>query len=134
MTKNYEQIKKRVEAYFLSRLTPKTDKDGKPVLDENGDPVMVSARPMTVTGLTLAIGLTSRDELNTFKSKKTRALIREALMKIEESAEEKLFTKEYFNGAKLFLEVNLNRWRSDGEEDFEGSELLGESGCAEWSQ
>ncbi|MBQ9544300.1 MAG: hypothetical protein IJV00_04150 [Clostridia bacterium] len=134
MTKNYEQIKKRVEAYFLSRLTPKTDKDGKPVLDENGDPVMVSARPMTVTGLTLAIGLTSRDELNTFKSKKTRALIREALMKIEESAEEKLFTKEYFNGAKLFLEVNFNRWRSDGEEDFEGSELLGESGCAEWSQ
>lgn len=134
MTKNHDHVKNRVEAYFLSRLSPKTDKDGKPVLDENGEPVMVSARPLTVTGLTLALGLSSRDELFSFKSKKTRALIRTALMKIEESAEEKLFTKEYFNGAKLFLEVNFNRWRADGEPGFEGGELLGESGCAEWSQ
>ena len=134
MTKNFESVKKRLEEYFLSRLSPKTEKDGRPVLDENGEPVMVSSRPLTVTGLTLALGLSSRDELFSFKSKKTKALIRTALMKIEESAEEKLFTKEYFNGAKLFLEVNFNRWRTDGEQGFEGGELLGESGCEQWSQ
>ena len=50
---------------------------------------------------------------------------------IEENAEEKLFSKDTFHGAKLFLETNFKRWRGEGEE-LEGDTGLGV--CTLWAE
>lgn len=134
MTKGYQELKEKIDAYFDSRMSVKTDKNGQPVTDGSGKPVTVCDKPLTVTGLTLALGLSDRNELFGFRSRGCRELISRALMIIEDSAEEKLFTKEYFNGAKLFLEVNFDRWKKNAGQESDPADILGESGCDKWSK
>lgn len=75
--------------------------------------------PCTVTGLALALGLESREELYLFKEKEKRRLINRALLRIEEYAEERLFSKEGFSGIKMYLITNFERWqdKNEGETD-----------------
>ena len=56
------------------------------------------------------------EELEEIRDPKIRVLVDRALLKIEESAEEKLFQKDLFQGTKLFLATNFPRWQNAAEQ------------------
>ena len=115
-----KELRTRINAYFNSRLVEECDKNGEPLFDKNGKKIMKTSAPYTLTGLALALGLDSRQALFEFEDKEMQRLVKMAVMRVEEYAEERLFSKEAFSGIKLFLSVNFERWRdSDEEEDEE---------------
>ena len=124
-----EYVTKKICGYFASRRVERRNGEGEVMLGKGGE-VLYDERPCTVTGLALALGFSSREEFSSVKNKKIKALIDRALLKIEESAEEKLFSKENFHGAKLFLETNFERWRGEGVS--ETAEGLGV--CTLWAE
>ncbi len=126
------ELKKRVDGYFESRLSPVTDKNGIPVTDENGKIIKKISLPYTLTGLALAVGCESRDELFSFDDPEMNRYMKMSVMKVEEYAEERLFNKEAFSGVKLFLAVNFDRWREGTETSDEDSYELPE-GIRGWT-
>ena len=124
-----ETATEKISAYFASRRVEKRNGEGEVLLGKNGE-IQYEEKPCTVTGLALALGL-SREELFEMKDKKIRALVDRALLKIEESAEEKLFCKDTFHGAKLFLENNFKRWQDAGQDSFEPQDL---GVCSLWAE
>ncbi len=123
-------MKEKLEAYFDSRRVVKRDPDGQVIVSKTGE-ILYEERPCTVTGLALALGMTSREELEQVGDKKVKALIDRALLKIEESAEEKLFFKDTAGGAKLFLATNFRRWSQNVTEE-SGPISLGV--CSVWAE
>ena len=111
-----ETVKKRIQAYFESRKVPRRGAEGEILLGKGGE-ILFDERPCTVTGLALALGFSQREELEGIKNKKIKALVNRALLRIEEYAEEKLFFKDTFHGAKLFLEANYKRWQGEVAEE-----------------
>lgn len=111
-----ELAKKRIQDYFASRKREKRGSDGEVLLGKGGE-VLYEEFPCTVTGLALALGFSTREGLESVKNKKIKALLDRALLRIEEQAEEKLFSKDTFQGAKLFLESNFKRYRAEGGEE-----------------
>lgn len=78
--------------------------------------------PPTVSGLAMALGFSSREELLGYGGKDScRKLIDKALLKIEDFAESRLFDKGQYSGAKFFLEGNFKGW--DGGRDNEADTL-----------
>lgn len=123
-----EEIRLLLREYFRSRRVEKRGADGNPVVDKSGAPLW-EERPSTVTGLAFALGFSAREEMLAVKNKKIKALIDRALLRIEEEAEEKLFSKDSFQGAKFFLCHNFKRWQ-EGEE-----ERISDLGiCSEWAE
>ena len=58
--KNKEQIEEMIEQYFKScEGEILKDRDGEPVFNKYGQPVIVNQRPPTVTGLALALDSTT---------------------------------------------------------------------------
>ncbi len=121
------ELKKRVDGYFESRLAPVTDKNGVPITDECGKIIKKVSLPYTLTGLALAVGCESRDELFTFEDPEMNRFMKMSVLKVEEYAEERLFNKEAFSGVKLFLAVNFDRWRDGADTCDEDSYELPES-------
>ena len=109
-----EQVTQRICAYFDSRKIERRNQEGDVMIGKGGE-VLYEEKPCTVTGLALALGFSRREEIFSIKNKKIKALVNRALSRIEENAEEKLFSKDTFHGAKIFLEVNFERWRGEGE-------------------
>lgn len=122
--------KKMLAGYFRSRRVEKRDSDGNFLMGKDGA-ILYEEKPCTVTGIALALGLESREELELIKDKKIKALVGRALLKVEESAEEKLFSKETSAGAKLFLSVNFKRY-AEKEEGQNGQVSLGV--CSVWAE
>ena len=119
-----DEVQKRIDAYFESRYGPVLDRNHNPVCDSDGNYIYEIVRPPTLSGLALAIGLDSREELTLFTAN-TAILrdVRRAMLRVEEYAEEKLFSKESnTTGIKLYLAVNFKRW--SGEEVTDESEEL----------
>ncbi|MEA4833389.1 MAG: hypothetical protein VB118_12340 [Oscillospiraceae bacterium] len=115
---NYKKLKKLSEAYFKSRIVPVRDKNGAIIQD------MSDKLPYTVTGYCCAIGLSGTEEITNINNPKCMQLVKRSLLLIESYAEERLFNKDSFSGAKLFLEINFPRWSkaaasSDEESDDE---------------
>ena len=100
-----------IHSYFLSRVVPKLDKNGEICRNREGEP-LYEEKPCTVSGLVRALGLSRREELDEIRDPKIRVLVDRALLRIEESAEEKLFQKDLFQGTKLFLATNFPRWQN----------------------
>jgi len=123
-----EVVKKRICAYFDSRRVEKRDQEGNVLLSKGGE-VLYDEKPYTVTGLALALGFSDRDALFGIRNKKIKVLIDRALLRIEEYAEEKLFCKDTFHGAKLFLEANYKRWQGE-----ETQEIAGLGVCTQWAE
>lgn len=66
-----EQIEGLIEAYFKKcEGEILKDDDGEVVFDKSGHPVMIGARPPTVTGLALALGFNTRTSLLNYQGKK----------------------------------------------------------------
>ncbi|MBR5459374.1 MAG: hypothetical protein IKV53_00780 [Clostridia bacterium] len=129
--KNARELEKRIDKYFKSRLREQIGKNGEVVLDSHGKPIKNQDIPFTLTGLALALGLDSREALYSFEDEEMQRLVRRAVMRIEEYAEERLFSKDSFSGVKLFLTVNFDRWQDNGE-SVEDEYLLPEE-AKKWS-
>jgi hypothetical protein len=70
------------------------------------------SKPLTITGLALALGFNSRQALLNYQNKQEfNDTIVRAKAKVEQYAEERLFDKEGANGAKFSLANNFDGWR-----------------------
>lgn len=124
-----EEMQIQIDKYFMAcEGHLYTDKDGIAILDKYGQPVIIGAKPPTVTGLSLAIGFRSRqalinymnrdkaqagdddelaaDDFKTFYDTLTRAKAR-----IEEYNETRLYDRDGVNGAKFSLVNNFKSWK-----------------------
>ena len=131
--RNINEIKKRVEEYFDSRLIPVIDKNGCVQRDENGRIIKKVGLPYTLTGLALAVGLDSREALFRFDDPEIDRFLKMSAMKVEEYAEERLFSKEAFSGVKLFLSVNFDRWKDMEYNDEEACDYTLPDAFGRWS-
>lgn len=111
--KTKEEIQEKIDAYFEEcKGTPLTDKDGMPIYDKNGIELRVGVRPLTITGLALALGFNSRQALLNYQAKKEfHDTIMRAKARVECYAEERLYDKDGANGAKFSLANNFEGWR-----------------------
>lgn len=130
--KTLNELKKRVKEYFESRLAPVTDKNGIPMTDADGEIIKKVALPYTLTGLALAVGCESREEMFAFKKEEMNRFMKMSAMRVEEYAEERLFNKEAFSGVKLFLAVNFDRW-GGGESDVSDDDYEIPDSVKEWT-
>jgi hypothetical protein len=113
MYKTKEEIQEKIDAYFEScKGEILRDAEGNPMLDKWGSPVMVGAKPLTITGLALALGFTSRRALLNYQDKEEFVhTITRAKAMVEQYAEERLFDKDGANGAKFSLANNFEGWK-----------------------
>lgn len=120
-----------MDAYFQGcRGEPLYNEEGDPVLDKQGLPIMVNARPPTVSGLALALGFTGRRELLCYRGKKIyRDTVERAKLRVEEYCESQLFDKDRRQGAEFALRSNFHWGREEDDnkkkaEDSSGGVIL----------
>jgi hypothetical protein len=88
------------------------DDEGNPYLDKNGNPITYDRKPLTITGLALALGFNSRQTLLNYQGKaEFMDTITRAKAFVERYAEERLYDKDGANGAKFSLSNNFEGWR-----------------------
>lgn len=100
-----EEMQEKIDAYFAS-CEPELlrDGDGTPMLNKNGEPVYVGGRPMTIQGLALALGFTSRQSLLNYKAKREFVdTVTRARLRVEQYAAERLFDQDAQRGAQFTL-------------------------------
>lgn len=112
-----EEIQERIDAYFEEcKGEILFDSDGNPMVDKYGNVIRVGVRPLTITGLALALGFNSRQALLNYQAKdEFHDTILRAKAKVERYAEERLFDKDGANGAKFSLANNFDGWREKKE-------------------
>lgn len=94
------------------------DDDGVPVLNKYGEPVIINAKPPTITGLALAIGFNSRQALLNYQDNKDfNDTVTRAKSIVEAYAEARLFDKDGANGAKFSLANNYKGWAEKSQID-----------------
>lgn len=108
-----EEIQEKIDAYFEEcKGTVLTDKDGVLMLDKYGMPIVINAKPLTITGLAIALGFNSRQTLLNYQDKEEfMDTITRAKAIVEQYAEERLFDKDGANGAKFSLANNFEGWK-----------------------
>lgn len=108
-----EEMQEKIDAYFEKcEGTVLNNANGEVVLDKYGDPVVVGRKPLTITGLALALGFNSRQALLNYQAKdEFNDTIMRAKAVVEQYAEERLFDKDGANGAKFSLANNFAGWK-----------------------
>ena len=106
------EMQAKIDAYFNSCYGEYiTDDEGNLMTDKHGHPVMSKPRPLTITGLALALGFNGRQALLNYEDKdEFMDTIKRAKAKVEQYAEERLFDKDGVNGAKFNLSNNFKGW------------------------
>lgn len=124
--KTKEEIQEKIDAYFEScKGTVRYDDDGNVLIDKFGRPVIFDERPLTITGLALALGFNSRQTLLNYQGKKEfMDTIMRAKAQVEQYAEERLFDKDGANGAKFSLANNFEGWKEKQQIDADVSTEL----------
>ena len=117
--KSVQDMERKIKKYFKDcegRVLK--DKGGEILRDKHGEPMIISARPPTITGLALALGFNSRQSLLNYQAKKEfMDTITRAKSRVECYTEERLFDKEGANGAKFSLRNNFKGWKENPEND-----------------
>lgn len=110
-----EAMQEAIDRYFADcEGQPLTDDNGKVLLNKYGEPVIIGARPLTVTGLALALGFTSRRALLDYQGRgKYKEVVEAAKLRIENYAEMRLYDKDGCNGARFNLQNNFRNWDAD---------------------
>ncbi len=120
-----EEMQVKIEQYFKDcegRILK--DADGQTVYDKYGYPLVVDRKPLTITGLALALGFNSRQALLNYQAKaEFNDTILRAKARVEQYAEERLFDKDGANGAKFSLANNFEGWKEKREIDANISKL-----------
>lgn len=114
--KSVSAMQKAIDAYFKKcEGTPFIDDDGNAVRDKNGIPVIINAKPPTITGLALALGFTGRQALIDYQNRpEFTDTITRAKARCEEYAESRLYDRDGANGAKFSLGCNFG-WKETSE-------------------
>lgn len=122
--KTKEEIQEKIYAYFKAcEGEILKDKDGNPMLNKWGKPIIFRQRPPTVTGLALALGFTTRDGLLYYQGKKEFAdTITRAKTRVEEYTEQRLFDKDGSNGAQFSLRNNFSGWNEHSKSELDEQE------------
>lgn len=117
--KTVEEMQEKIEAYFKDcRGHVLLDDDGYAITDKHGKPIILDEKPLTVTGLALALGFNSRQTLLNYQGKpEFMDTIMRAKARVECYAEERLFDKDGANGAKFSLANNFEGWKEKREID-----------------
>lgn len=125
MYKNKEEIQEKIDAYFEEcKGKILTDNDGNIITDKYGEAVYIDKKPLTITGLALALGFNSRQSLLNYQGKEEFVdTITRAKAKVEQYAEERLFDKNGANGAKFSLANNFEGWKEKQEIEAKVSKL-----------
>ena len=112
-----EEIQEKIDAYFEEcKGRVLRNDDDSIARDKYGLPVIVDARPPTITGLALALGFTSRQALLNYQAKDEFVdTITRAKSRVECYAEERLYDKDGANGAKFNLANNFEGWKEKKE-------------------
>lgn len=111
--KTKEEIQEKIDQYFEEcKGTVVFDTEGNPLIDKYGEVVVKDKRPLTITGLALALGFNSRQALLNYQGRKEfNDTITRAKAIVEQYAEERLFDKDGANGAKFSLANNFEGWK-----------------------
>ena len=115
-----EEIEEKIEAYFKKcegRVLE--DKNGDPILDKWGKPIIVDREVPTITGLALALGFSTRLSLLNYQGKvEFMNTITRAKTMVEAYTEQRLFDRDGSNGAQFSLRNNFKGWndKQDGNE------------------
>lgn len=111
-----EQMQGAIDAYFDScKGEVLRDADGKPMFNKFGQPIIYGEKPLTMSGLALALGFKSRQTLLNYKAKaEFMDTVTRAKQRVEEYVEGRLFDKDGSAGAKFSLENNFG-WASKQE-------------------
>lgn len=119
MYNSVEEMQARIDAYFEEcKGEILTDAEGKPLTTKSGDVVRIGVRPLTITGLALALGFNSRQSLLNYQEKEEfMDTITRAKSRVECYAEERLYDKDGANGAKFNLANNFEGWKEKKEID-----------------
>lgn len=89
------------------------DKNDEIVIDKKGNPVITPDKPPTTAGLCRALGFNSRQTLlNYRKDGKFKDILDDAMLRIEEYTEMRLFDRDGINGAKFSLANNF-KWKTE---------------------
>lgn len=117
--KSVKAMQEAIDAYFESCKGVKlTDDDGNLMRDKYGVPIIVDAKPPTVTGLALALGFTGRQALIDYQNRpEFTDTVTRAKSMCEEYAERRLYDKEGANGAKFSLSCNFGWKAADSTEE-----------------
>lgn len=111
MYKTPEEMQVAIDKYFEDCSGEYVVIDGCVAVDKNGYPIKTKERPLTITGLALALGFTTRQSLLNYEGDPAFLdTIKKAKSRIEQYAEERLFDKEGVNGAKFNLSNNFKGW------------------------
>ena len=115
--KNKEEMQEKIDNYFKEcEGEVLKNEDGSIFTDKNGMPVIVGARPLTMSGLANALGFSSRQSLLNYEGKKEfMDTIMRARARVEQYTEECLFDKNSANGAKFSLANNFEGWKEKQE-------------------
>lgn len=111
--KSKEEMQELIDKYFDEcKGTILKDENGEIIFDKYGQPVIFNSKPLTITGLALALGFNSRQSLLNYQGKKDFVdTITRAKAKVEQYAEERLYDKDGANGAKFSLANNFEGWK-----------------------
>lgn len=109
--KTVEEIKEKIEEYFKWCEGEPLIIDGEPVVNKSGEVVIVNKHPLTITGLALALGFTTRQGLLNYEGKPEFVdTIKQAKSRVERYAEERLYDRDGVNGARFSLANNFKGW------------------------
>ena len=118
-----EEMQEKIDAYFEScEAKLLRDRNGNPVLNKNGEPIYVGGRPMTIQGLALALGFTSRQSLLNYKAKREFVdTVTRARLRVEQYTAEKVFDRDAQRGAQFTLAYGFDYCRdAEGRKDGDG--------------
>ena len=109
--KSVEEIHEKIEAYFKWCEGEPLIIDGEVICNKAGEPLIINRHPLTITGLALALGFTTRQALLNYEAKpEFMDTIKQAKSKVERYAEERLYDRDGVNGAKFSLSNNFKGW------------------------
>ena len=123
--KTVDELQAAIDQYFEDcRGKPLMDDDGNAVTDKYGNPIIVDAKPPTITGLALALGFTGRKQLLDYQGRATFCnTITRAKARCEEYAESRLYDRDGANGAQFSLKYNF-RWDAQKDAEAEGVKII----------
>lgn len=115
--KTVNELQAAIDQYFEDcEGEPLLADDGTAIVDKHGNPIIVGAKPPTVTGLALALGFTTRQSLLNYQGRKQFLdTITRAKSRCEEYAESRLYDRDGSRGAEFSLKYNF-RWEDQHNE------------------
>ena len=113
--KSVKQMQAAIDAYFEKCSGEPLVISGEVMRDKYGIPIIINAKPPTITGLALALGFTGRQALLDYQGREEFAdTVTRAKARCEEYAESRLYDKDGANGAKFSLGCNFG-WNAASE-------------------